>query len=56
MFLSELAVLHSEILPERPVPLGRVDELDLAFAVGWLAVGEDPNVGRDPSVVEHILG
>ncbi len=33
---------------------GGVDELDLASAVGGLAIGQHPNVGGDAGVVEHV--
>ena len=34
----------------------RVDELDLALALGFLAVGEHPDVGGDAGVVEELVG
>ena len=31
-----------------------VDQLDFAFAIIALFVGQDPHVGRDAGVVEHV--
>src|SRR5262245_49486384 len=36
--------------------VSRINELDLALAVLLLAVGDDPDVGADAGVVEHLLG
>ena len=36
--------------------LAGVDQLDLAPALGRLAVGHDPEVGGDPGVVEELVG
>ena len=55
VFLGELAVLLAEVAPQRHVPFGGVDELDLAPALFIFAVGEHPDVGGDAGVVEHVL-
>ena len=52
--LAELAVLLAQVLAERPVPLGGVDQLHLALAMLRLAVGKHPDVGGDAGVVEHV--
>ena len=52
--LAELAVFLAQVLAQRPVPLGGVDQLHLALAMLWLAVGEHPDVGGDAGVVEHV--
>ena len=52
--LAELAVLLAQVLAERPVPAGGVDQLHLAGSVRGLAVGQHPHIGGDAGVVEHV--
>ena len=52
--LRKLAILLAQILAERLVPLGGVDQLNLAPAMLRLAVGEHPDIGGDAGVVEHV--
>ena len=52
--LGQLAVLLAQVLAQRLVPLGGVDELHLAPPVRGLAVAEHPDVGGDAGVVEHV--
>jgi hypothetical protein len=47
-----IAKAPAHLHPER----GRVDQLHLALARRRLAVGDEPHVGRDPGVVEELLG
>ena len=54
VFLGQLAVLLTQVLAERLEPLGRVDKLHLPTPMGRLAVGDNPDVGRNTGVVEHI--
>ena len=54
MLRQKLAILFAEILPQRLKPFGRIDELNLAAPVLGLAVGQNPDVGRDAGVVEHV--
>ena len=56
LFGGDLAALVSEALAHGSPEGGCVDELDLAPALGGLAVGEDPYVGGDTGVVEELLG
>ena len=52
--LGKLAILLAQVLAQRLEPLGRVDQLHPALAVRRLAVGDDPDVGGDAGVVEHV--
>ena len=52
MFGRKLAVLIAQVLPQGHEPLCRIDELNLALPVSWLSVREDPDIGRNPCVVE----
>lgn len=54
--LAQFLALGAERLPHLLVELGGIDELDLALALRLLVVGDDPNVGRDAGVVEHVGG
>ena len=47
--------LSPRLFRMRQPGLGGVDELDLALAVGRLAVGQHPDVGADARVVEELL-
>src|ERR1035437_11076839 len=51
---GELAVLLPEVLSQRREPPTGVDQLDLALAILRLPVGQNPDVGRDAGVVEHV--
>jgi hypothetical protein len=51
-FLALAAQALAHLLPEA----AGVDELHLALAVGGLAVADDPDVGADAGVVEHVGG
>ena len=51
-FLALAAEALAHLLPEA----GGVDQLHVAFARFWLAVGEYPDVGADAGVVEHVGG
>ena len=51
---AQFAVLLAQVLAQRPVPAGGVDQLHLAVAVLRLSVGEHPHVGGDAGVVEHV--
>ncbi len=55
-FRGNLAALVVQALLERCIHLAGVDELDLAFAALLLDVGQDPDVGGDARVEEHLLG
>ena len=48
VLLAELAVLLAQVLAQRPVPRGGVDQLHLAATVLRLAVGEHPHVVAMP--------
>ena len=50
--LRQFVPLVAQALPHLDEQVGRVDELDLAPALLALAVGDDPDVGRDAGVVE----
>src|SRR5690606_4843480 len=52
----DLVPLVSERPPHLAEEVDRVDELDLPPALRALAVGHDPDVGRDPGVVEELVG
>ena len=52
--VAELAALGAEVLAHLGPERGAVDELDEAFAVGVLGVVEDPDVGGDAGVEEHV--
>ena len=54
VFRREFAVFLAEILAEGLEPLSSVDELNLAFAVFGLAVGEHPDVSGDAGVIEKV--
>ena len=54
--LPQLVPLVSERLAHLLKELDAVDELHLALACFGLAVGDDPEVGRDPGVVEELVG
>ena len=51
---GEFAVLGAEALAHLGVQVGAVDQLDLADALGLLGVVEQPDVGGDAGVVEHV--
>ena len=53
--VAELVALVAETLRHLHEEAPRVDELDLALAPGLLAVGEHPDIGGDPSVVEELV-
>jgi len=53
-FLGHRPALAAEALTHLLPEVARVDELDLALAVRGLAVREDPHVGADAGVVEHV--
>jgi hypothetical protein len=56
MVFRELLALGAEGFPHLLVAVHGVDELDVALAVGGFVVGEDPDVGGDAGVVEHVRG
>ena len=51
-FLAFAAQALAHLLPETR----GIDQLHLALALGGFAVAEDPDVGADAGVVEHIGG
>src|SRR5699024_5245316 len=51
---ADLDALLAQVLAQRREPVGGVDELDLALAAIFLAVGEHPHVRGDTGVVEHL--
>ena len=53
--LIEIAALVAKATLHRRPALAGVDQLNLAFAVGGLAVGDHPDEGADTRVVEHLL-
>ena len=53
---ADLVALVAQALPHLREQLAGIDELDLAPALGLLAVGDDPEVGADPGVVEELVG
>ena len=54
--LAELAALVPQAAPHGHVELASVQKLDLALALSFLPVRDDPDVGPDAGVVEHLLG
>src|SRR5690606_29200792 len=56
VLLGEVLTLLAEALAHLGPRLSSVDELDLAAPFGRLAVGDDPEVGRDAGVVEELIG
>src|SRR5690606_2966605 len=48
--------LRAQALPHLLPHSAGVDQLHLALAVLRLAVGDDPDVGADARVVEHVSG
>ena len=52
----KLFALAAETLAHLLVELARIDELHFAFAIFRLAIGDDPHIGRDACVVEHVGG
>ena len=51
---AQLAVLVAEVFAQRLEPVAGVDQLDVALALGRLAVAEQPDVGGDAGVVEDV--
>ena len=51
---AEFAIFLAQVLAQGLVPLGVVNQLNLALAVLRLAVGQYPDISRDAGVVEHI--
>ena len=51
---GQFAVLVAEVFAQRAEPLAGVDQLDVALALGRLAVAEQPDVGGDAGVVEDV--
>ena len=47
-------LISNQILAQGFEPLRRVDELDLADPLGPLPVVENPDIGGDAGVVEHV--
>ena len=56
MFGAELLAFAAEALAHLLPEAAGVDQLHLALASGRLAVADDPDVGADARVVEHIGG
>ena len=56
MVVPHLLALAAEALGHLLPKAAGVDELQLALAVGWFAIGEDPDIGRDAGVVELSVG
>jgi hypothetical protein len=54
--LREFAALVAQAAAQGLPALACVDELNPALAARLLAVGDDPDVGADAGVVEHLLG
>ena len=54
LLLAYLVALVVQAFLHLPEEAGAVDELDLALAVGMLGVVEDPDVGGDAGVEEHV--
>ena len=52
--VAHLVAFRAEGFAHLAVKVDAVDELHAALAVGGLFVGEDPDVGRDAGVVEHV--
>ena len=53
---AEFAILLAEILAQRAMPAGGVDQLHHAAAMRGFAVGQHPHVGSDAGVVEQVEG
>ena len=53
--VADLVALVAQALAHLDEEAAGVDELDLAFALRLLAVGEHPDVGRDAGVVEKLV-
>ena len=54
--VAHLLALLAEALAHLGEALPSIDQLDLALAVGRLAVADDPEVGGDAGVVEELIG
>ena len=54
LLVAHLLAFGAEALAHLPPEARCVDELHLALAMRGLAVGDDPDVGRDAGVVEHV--
>src|SRR5690606_182114 len=52
--LGEFAVLLAQVLAQRLVPAGGVDQLHLALALRRLTIGKHPDIRGDAGVVEHV--
>ncbi len=51
---GQLAILLAQVLAQGAIPGGGVDELHAALPVGGFAVAQQPDVGGDAGVVEHV--
>ncbi len=56
VFRAEFFALAAEALAHLLPEAASVDQLQLAFAGGGLAVADDPDIGADAGVVEHVCG
>src|ERR1035438_3283400 len=56
VFGAEFLALAAEALAHLLPEAAGVDEMDLAYTGGGLAVADDPDVGADAGVVEHVGG
>ena len=56
LLLGELVSLGPEALAHLAAHLPGVHKLDQAALLVGLGIGEDPHVGGDASVVEHLVG
>ena len=54
VFLRQFAVLLAEVLAQWLEPLSGVDELDFPAPTPGFPVAEDPDVGGNAGVVEHV--
>ena len=54
MLVRQLLALGAEALAHLLPETAGVDQLQPALAVGGFAVGDDPDIGRDAGVVEHV--
>ena len=54
-FFSEVPSLVPQTSAHRHPAFPGVDELDLAFAFFLLPVGDHPDEGADPGIVEHLF-
>ena len=54
VLFGQLTVLLAQVLAQWLEPLRGVDELHLSLAMVRLAVGDDPYVGGNAGVVEHV--